>query len=178
MAELITVARPYAEAVFQLAKETGRLSQWAEVLAFLSMAVAEEQVCVVINNPDRSSEEKQALLVSLIGDRADAEVKNFLALLAENHRLILVSEIASQFELLKKEEEGVLDVIVTSAFPLTEAQESELAETLKKKYGKNIVLSSQVDQDLIGGVCLRVGDDVIDASVRGKLNAMAVSLKS
>lgn len=178
MAELITVARPYAEAVFQLAKEEGRLSQWDEVLVFLSTAVAEEQVCLIINNPDRSSCEKQELLVSVIGDRADAEVRNFLAALAENHRLALLPEISSQFRSLRKQEEGVLDVFVTSAYPLTDDQEKDLAETLKRKYGKNVNLSSRVDQDLIGGVCLRVGDDVIDASVRGKLNAMAVSLKS
>jgi len=178
MAEIITVARPYAEAVFRLAKEEKRLPAWSEALAWLSAVVSHPDVQGIVTHPERTPDEVEKLLAGLIGDRADAQVKNLLSALAENHRLTLLPEIASQFELLKKQEEGVLDVVVTSAFPLTETQAAELAETLKAKYGKQVALTSKVDPELIGGVCLQVGDDVIDASVRGKLHAMAVSLKS
>ena len=110
----------------------------------------------------------------MLGDRADVEVKNFIDALQENHRLTLLPEIARQFELLKSREESVVEATVESAFPLNDQQAQELAGTLKAKFGKDVRLSTSVDPDLIGGVRIKVGDDVIDASVRGKLQAMAV----
>lgn len=178
MAELITVARPYAEAVFRLAKDEQRLAPWGEVLANLAAMVSHPELGDFVTNPVHTAEEVEKLLAELLGEKADAQVKNLLSALSENRRLTLLPEIAGQFELLRKQEEGVLDALVTSAYPLTEPQSAELAETLKAKYGKQVKLTVKVDLALIGGITVKIGDDVIDASVRGKLHAMAVSLKS
>ena len=178
MAELITVARPYAEAVFRLAKDEGRLAQWSEALAWLAASLVEPAVSAAVANPERTEAEVVTLLGGILGDKAGPEVRNLLEALAENHRLALLPAIAEQFEQLKQVEEGVLTADIASAYPLTEAQSAELAATLKAKYGKEIVLKASVDPSLIGGVRILVGDEVIDASVRGKLHTMAISLKS
>ncbi len=178
MAELITVARPYAEAVFRVAKDERSLAPWGEALAWLSALLNDPALLGVVTSPETTAAQAEKLLADLLGDKATAEVKNLVAALAENRRLVLLPEIASQFEALKKQEEGVLAAKVTSAYPLSDAQAAELAETLKSKYGKPVELSVSVDPELLGGVAIQIGDDVIDASVRGKLQAMAVSLKS
>lgn len=178
MAEIITVARPYAEAVFRLAKDANRLAPWGEALAVLAAMMEHSEVVTLVTNPKSTAQEVGKLIVDVLGDRADVEVKNFIAALQENHRLTLLPEIARQFELLKSREESVVEATVESAFPLNDQQAQELAGTLKAKFGKDVRLSTSVDPDLIGGVRIKVGDDVIDASVRGKLQAMAVSLKS
>ena len=178
MAELITVARPYAEAVFRLAKDEGRLAQWEEALVWLAATVREPAVAAFVSDPERTPAEIEAMLTGVLGDKADAEVKNLVAALAENRRLVLLPAIADQFDQLKQAEEGVLTAHIASAFPLTDSQSAELAATLKAKYGKEIQLEVSEDSALLGGVRIQIGDDVIDASVRGKLQAMAVSLKS
>ena len=178
MAEIITVARPYAEAVFRLAKDENRLLPWGDALSVLAAMMENSDAVTYVTHPKRTAQEAEKLIVDVLGDRADSEVKNFIAVLLENHRLTLLPEIARQFELLKSREEGVVDAAIASAFPLNEAQTTELAATLAAKYGKTVRLTCSVDADLIGGVRIKVGDDIIDASVRGKLQAMAVSLKS
>lgn len=178
MAELITVARPYAEAVFRVAKDEQSLAQWGEALAWLSALLSDPAMLGVVTSPETTPALAEKLLADLLGAKGTASVKNLVAALAENRRLVLLPEIANQFEALKKQEEGMLAAEVTSAFPLSDAQATELAETLKSKYGKAVELSVSVDPALIGGVSIQIGDDVIDTSVRGKLQAMAVSLKS
>ncbi|AQR66167.1 F0F1 ATP synthase subunit delta [Aquaspirillum sp. LM1] len=178
MAEIITVARPYAEAVFRLAKDEKRLLPWGDALTILAAMMENSDAVTYVTHPKRTAQEAEKLIVDVLGDRADSEVKNFIAVLLENHRLTLLPEIARQFELLKSREESVVEATVESAFPLNDAQAAELATTLKAQFGKDIRLSTSVDPNLIGGVRIKVGDEVIDASVRGKLQAMAVSLKS
>ena len=178
MAENITVARPYAEAGFRLAKEGGCLAPWGDLLSVLSAMMEDSAMVAFVTSPKHTAEEVAKLIVELLGDQANAEAKNFIAALQDYQRLTLLPEIARQFELLKSREEGVVDAAIASAFPLNEAQTTELAATLAAKYGKTVRLTCSVDADLIGGVRIKVGDDIIDASVRGKLQAMAVSLKS
>ena len=178
MAEIITVARPYAEAVFRLAKEGGCLAPWGDLLSVLSAMMEDSAMVAFVTSPKHTAEEVAKLIVELLGDQANAEAKNFIAALQDYQRLTLLPEIARQFELLKSREESVVEATVESAFPLNDQQAQELAGTLKAKFGKDVRLSTSVDPDLIGGVRIKVGDEVIDASVRGKLQAMAVSLKS
>ena len=178
MAELITVARPYAEAVFSLATEQKRLGDWSESLAWLAAMVNNPDVAEVVTNPKHTAQEVEALMLDVLGERGNDDVKRLIAALIENNRLTLLPEIAQQFELLKAKADGVLDAVVESAFPLTDEQKSELTATLSKKYGKSVRLDVRENSDLVGGVRVLIGDDVIDATVRGKLHAMAASLKN
>ncbi|TDR80666.1 F0F1 ATP synthase subunit delta [Paludibacterium purpuratum] len=178
MAELITVARPYAEAVFSLASEERRLDAWLEALELLAAMVNNPDVANAVTNPKHTAEEIEALFLDVLGERADNEVKRFVAMLIENSRLMLLPEIAKQYAALKAEAEGAIEARVQSAYPLTDGQAAELVATLSKRYGKSVRLDVKVDPELIGGARVLVGDDVIDASVRGKLYALAASLKN
>lgn len=178
MAELITVARPYAEAVYSLATEQQTLSKWSEALAWLAAMVANPDVAQVVTNPKHTAQEIEALLFDVLGDKASGEVRNFVVTLIENRRLTLLPEVAAQFEELKAQAEGALDAIVETAFPLNDAQQAELAASLSQKYAKSVRVNVREVPELIGGVRILIGDDVIDASVSGKLQAMAASLKN
>ena len=178
MAELITVARPYAEAVYSLATEQRSLDQWSDALSWLAAMVNNPDLAQVVTNPKHTAQEVEALMLDVLGGRGNDDVKRFIAALIENARLTLLPEIAAQFELLKAQSEDIVDAQVESAFALSDAQQAELTTTLSKKYGKTVRLDVRENPDLIGGVRVLVGDDVIDASVRGKLQAMAASLKN
>lgn len=178
MAEIITVARPYAEAVFSLASEQKRLDAWLEALVWLAAMVDNPDVAKVVTNPKHTAQEIEALMLDVLGKRGDESVKQFVATLLENNRLMLLPEIARQYEALKSQAEGVTEALVSSAFPLSDAEVADLTGTLSKRYDKTVRLTVSVDPELIGGVRVKIGDDVIDASVRGKLNELAASLKN
>lgn len=178
MAELITVARPYAEAVYSLATEQHATQQWSESLSWLAAMVKNPDLEAIITNPKHTAQELEALMLDVLGARGNEDVKRFLAALIENNRLTLLPQIAEQFEVFKAQAEGVVDAVVETAFAMNDAQQAELTDTLSKKYGKSVRIDVRDNPDLIGGVRVLVGDDVIDASVRGKLQAMAVSLKN
>ena len=176
MAENVTIARPYAEAVFRLAKEKNALSQWGKMLALLQMVVTEPQVAAYISNPNFSAEQVESALLGICGEKLDGMGRNFVQVLARNDRLSLLPEIRELFEALKAEQEGVLEVKINSAFPLSKGQESELVQRLKNRYQRKVVTHLSVEPELIGGVVIAVGDHVLDATVRGKLEAMRTAL--
>jgi F-type H+-transporting ATPase subunit delta len=178
MAEIITVARPYAEAVFSLASEQKRLDAWLEALVWLAAMVDNPDVAEMVTNPIHTAQEIEALMLDILGVRGDETVKRFLAVLIENNRLMLLPEIARQYEALKAQAEGVTDGVVQTALPLSDTQVADLTSTLSQRYGKTVRLEVQVAPELIGGVRVLLGDDVIDASVRGKLSELAASLKN
>jgi F-type H+-transporting ATPase subunit delta len=177
MAEIITVARPYAEAVFRLAKEGNTLPQWSDVLSYLAAVVEHAEVRNVVANPKFTAQQVKGLINDILAERATAEVQNFIGVLVENARLSLLPYIAARFEELKAQHESVLDVQIASAFAVDAAQLAEITTQLEARYSKKINASVLVNAELIGGVKITVGDEVIDASVRGKLQAMAASLK-
>jgi len=182
MAENVTLARPYAEAAFQLAKSGNALAAWSDALSRLSAVAARPEMEECIGNPRLSSVQ----LAQLCLDVAAAENKsglsvdqqNFVHVLAENDRLIVLPEISELFNELKHGHEGVKDAEITSAFVLDEATLKTLVDDLERKFGCKIQATVKVDAELIGGVRIAVGDEVIDASVRGKLAAMATALKN
>ncbi|UXY15782.1 F0F1 ATP synthase subunit delta [Chitiniphilus purpureus] len=178
MAELITVARPYAEAVFRLAKETGRLGQWSQTLAALATVARNETATAVVADPKYSTTQLQQLLVGLLGGNVGPEVENFIAVVLENRRFTALPDVADLFESLKAAEEGEVKAEIASAFPLNDAQIAQLKALLADELKRKVETEVTVDPDLIGGVTVTVGDLVIDASVRGKLTALATSLKS
>ena len=177
MAENVTIARPYAEAVYRLAKQNNVLGKWSEMLQFASAVAADPQMLGLINNPKITRQQLETLFLSLTEKQLDDQGKNLITLLLENGRLSLLQDIAEAFERLKAEQEGMVEAKVTSAFPMSEIQLNELVKILENRFGRKIEASVVIDPELIGGVNVEIGDQVFDTSVRGKLQAMAYTLK-
>ena len=177
MAELATIARPYANAVFDLAKRDGNLEQWSGMLAVLDATTQHPTVARLLDSPDLPAAAKAFRLAEVCGDELDDRGKRFLQSLAEHDRLALINEIRTQFEELLAEEQKSLEVEVISAYPLTDAQGEALKQALNRKFDKEISIESRVDTSLIGGAVIRAGDMVIDGSVRGKLHKLAENLE-
>ena len=178
MAETRTIARPYAEAVFKLAKTSGTLPAWSEMLQLLAAIAMDEQIKVLIGNPKVLPRRLGELLLGICGDKLTDEGRNFVLLLAENSRVEVLPEVSEMFEQLKTRHDGVLDAKVTSAFAMSDAQLKDLLADLEARFKRKIEAKVSIDPELIGGVKVEVGDEVLDASVRAKLEAMAVALKS
>jgi F-type H+-transporting ATPase subunit delta len=174
MAELSTLARPYAEAVFRLAKEKNALAEWSERLSTLADIVSDERMQAVVADPNTSAA-RAAELVGSIADTGEAG-KSLLTVLAGNDRLLLLPEIAAQYEVLKAEAEGVLEAVIVSALEMSEAQKADVMASLKAKFGRDVEATVEVDPSLIGGAVITVGDQVIDGSVKGRLQKMAAAL--
>ena len=177
MAELATLARPYANAVFDIAKKDGELDQWSRMLALLAAATDHDAVQTLLAAPDVEEEQKAQRLVGICGDDMNDRGKRFVHVLAGNKRLPLLAEIQSQFETLRADEQSTLDVEVTSAFALSQAELDGMKAALGKRFEKDIIMSSTVDASLIGGAVIRAGDTVIDGSVRGKLAKLAETIQ-
>ncbi len=178
MAETRTIARPYAEAVFKLAKTSGSLPAWSEMLQLLAAIAMDEQIKVLIGNPKVPPKRLGELLLGICGDKLTDEGRNFVLLLAENGRIEVLPEVSEMFEQLKTRHDGVLDAKVISAFAMSDAQLKDLVADLEARFKRKIEAKVSIDPELIGGVKVEVGDEVLDASVRAKLEAMAVALKS
>jgi len=176
MAEYATLARPYGNAVFSFAKAAAALPRWSHLLELLSAALAEPEVRTLVESPDLTAERKAERLAALCGDAMDAAGERFLQALARNGRLPLLAEIRRHFDELKALEERVLEVEVRSALPLTDAQAEELKAALKSRFDKEVHLSSQVEAGLIGGAVIRAGDQVMDGSMRGRLERLGEAL--
>ncbi|MBP8193812.1 F0F1 ATP synthase subunit delta [Azonexus hydrophilus] len=177
MAESVTIARPYAEAAYRLAKESGAQGLWSQRLQRLALIAQDKEMTEVMTNPRLSTEQVAELFISLSAD-SDAILANFVRTLAENRRLALLPEISRLFELAKSQEEGVQEAVVYSAFPIDDAQVAALMQQLEPRFGTRLTARVEVDPSLIGGVRVTVGDQMLDASVRGKLDAMAVALNN
>jgi len=173
MSELATLARPYAEAVFKRAKETGSSQEWSESLAFLSTVMQDEELAEITNNPKVSEQQLVTLILDICKDQVKNEGINFIKLLVENSRLNLAPQIAELFESYKAEDEGYVDVDVITAYALTKAEEKSFAVSLKKKLNKAVNIKASVDNSLIGGFLVKAGDSVIDGSISGQLQQLA-----
>ena len=178
MAELITIARPYAEAAFRIAQDHKAFAAWSDMLHLASSVVADPRVASALDNPGRTAADKEALLLSICGDRLDLLGRNFIRVLVEAKRIALLPQIATLFEGLKNAAEGVAKARIESAFPLTDAQLAEITASLEKHFGRKIDATVAVDPALIGGARITVGDTVIDGSVQAKLQAMATQLRA
>jgi F-type H+-transporting ATPase subunit delta len=178
MAELSTLARPYAKAAFEYARERGELGVWSEQLATVAAVSAADGMESVLNNPSLTDAEQARMLNDVCGDATGSAVKNFVSILASNKRLALLPEISSLFELFKANQEQSIDVEVISAFDLAEETAERLAKALGKKLERDVKVSTSTDRDLLGGVLIRAGDLVIDGSVRGRLNKLAEAMNS
>jgi F-type H+-transporting ATPase subunit delta len=176
--ERATLARPYAEAVAKLAAEGKAWDHWSERLALLALVVGDEQVQALAGNPGVPASRVAEVILAVCGDKLGAEGGNLVRLLVENKRLVLLPEIATLFEALKAAQEGELTAHVTSAYELTNQQLAGLVAKLEAKLGRKVTATQSVDADLIGGVVIQVGDEVMDSSVRGGLASLAVTLNA
>lgn len=175
MAELATIARPYAEALFRVAK-AGNLAAWSDLVSELAHVAAHPDVQALSRNPNLDDKLVAETLLALVKSPVTEEAKNLVVMLVENGRVGLLPEIGEQFHALKNAGEGAADAEITSAFALDDAQVKQLVVTLEKKFGRKLNPSVHVDQALIGGVRVVVGDEVLDTSVRAKLQQMQVAL--
>jgi F-type H+-transporting ATPase subunit delta len=175
---LATIARPYAEAAFELARDEQALPAWSEMLRFASTIVADERVAKALDNPRLDAAAKESLLLSIAGDRLNDEARNFMHVLVEAERVALLPQIAAMFETLKNEAEATAKATIESAFELTDVQVAELQRALEKRFGKKIETTVTVNPDLIGGARVTVGDAVLDGSVQAKLAAMHAQLRA
>jgi F-type H+-transporting ATPase subunit delta len=175
MAELSTIARPYAEALFSVAKNGDAAKVQAELLAIASVA-ADAEVQDLVKNPNVSREQVLAVVTAAVKIALSSTVANFLATVVQNGRMALLPSIAAQFASLKNASEGASDAHITSAFELSETQLSELTTALQKKFGLALKSTVSVDASLIGGVRVKVGDQVLDTSVQAQLERMRVAL--
>ena len=176
MAEIATVARPYAEAAFRSALEAKDLPGWSAGLALSGAIAADPQMGGLLANPRLTRAQKLELFFGVGGDKLAAPVRNLVTILVDGSRASLLPEIAAQFDALKREHESVLKARIVSARPLTDAERDGLVATLARKAGRKVEATVEVDASLIGGARVHVGDEVIHASVRDALGQMAAAL--
>ena len=176
MAELTTVARPYAEAAFRASVEAKDVSGYGDKLQLLGAAAADGAAASLLGNPKVSTKEKAELLFSVAGGNVPDTLMNLAGILIENQRATLLPFISEHFARLKREHDGVVKAVITSAFALSDGDKASLIDGLAKKYGKRVEAEVKVDASLIGGARIQVGDDVIHASVRDTLDKMAIAL--
>ena len=176
MAELTTVARPYAEAAFRAGVEAKDVAGYGAKLQSFGVAAATREAASLLGNPKVSVKEKADLLFSVAGGNVPETMKNLVNALLENQRASLLPFISEHFERLQREHDGVVKALITSAFALSDADKVSLVDGLARKYGKRVEAEVRVDASLIGGARVQVGDDVIHASVRDRLDKMAVAL--
>ncbi len=176
MSEAITVARPYALAAFDEARKLGDLKNWSDMLQSLSQAVVNAEVRAAITSPRVARSQLEKLMLALSDGKTSASGQNFIKLLVENQRLILLPEITSLFEEMRAEAEKSVDVVVTSAFDLNESQKQKISTAMKKRVGREVRLSCEIDRKLLGGIIIRTGDKVIDGSARTQLSELANAL--
>jgi len=178
MAELVTIARPYAEAVFRLAKDDNAFGDWSRMLQMAAAVAQDAQMVALIADPKVTSADISRVFLGVCGTELTEAGKNFVKVLIENNRLSVLSQIANLYEALKREHQNEVEAVISSAFPLDDAQMHALVAGLEKRFGHKVKATTQVDASLIGGARIAVGDVVIDGSVSGQLQKMASALKS
>jgi len=176
MSDFTTAARPYANAVYDLAHENSALDSWGDALANLAAVVSDAQMRELLDDPETGKTQKGELILQVLGDKLNEQQQNLVKLMAENGRLKLMPDVVEQFEVARAKAENKIEAEVVSAFELTAEQISELVNTLKKKLGCDVTLTSTIDESLIGGVVIKAGDTIIDASMKSQLDSLALSL--
>jgi len=176
MAEKTTIARPYAQAMFDIARDKGDMAKAAEALQIAAIAISDPTLANMVGNPGVSDDKVVDVLVGVLGDKATNEVTNFIKLLAEYDRLTVLPEISELFDGFRADLESTIDAEVVSATDLSDAQKKEIAAGLKKRLGREVTLQCKTDASLIGGAIIRAGDLVIDGSIAAQLNKLGHAL--
>jgi len=178
MAEPSTIARPYAEAVFRLADAGGRLAEWSAALANLAAVTADARVQRTIGDPNLSAAKVAGVILAVLDGKLSGEAQNFVRVLADNGRLDVLGEIQAQYGALRNAREGVVEAQIVSAFELDAGQLADLVARLERRTGRKVQAAVSLDRELIGGVKVILGDQVIDGSARAQLGALDQALKA
>jgi F-type H+-transporting ATPase subunit delta len=176
MADKLTIARPYAKAAFDEARTGGKLGSWSDALHLGAAVVSDSRVENLLGNPHVTPPQLAQLIIDVSGAKLDENGRNFIRTLSQNGRLAILPEIATLFDELKDQAEGVVDVTVTSAAALDDRQKQALSSALERKLKRTVRMQYATDPKLIGGAVLRAGDLVIDGSVLARLNRIAYEL--
>lgn len=176
MTDFTTAARPYANAVYDTASESNSLDSWGDALSNLAAVISDAQMSDLLERPDLGKAEKGELILKVLGDKLTDKQQNLVRLMAENNRLKLMPDVLAQFEVARAKAENKIEAEVTSAFELSAEQLSELVNTLKNKLGSDVTVTTSIDKSLIGGVIIKAGDTIIDASMKSQLDSLALSL--
>ncbi len=176
MAEVSTLARPYARAAFEFARDVKALDRWSNMLTTAAAVAGTAVVQALFSSPSYTLEVKGERFVEICGDDLDNKVNNFVRCMAKNGRLPLLLEVQRQFEMFKANHERSIVVEVTSAYDITPDQQNKLVAALKLKLDREVNLQHSVDNTLVGGAVIRAGDIVIDGSIRGRLAKLAESM--
>ncbi len=176
MADETTIARPYAEAIFKQAKENSALDSWSSILTLLASIAGDEQTIALLKSPRVEKKKAGDFFIEVAGDTLTEQAKNLIHLLADNRRLILLPEIARQFEVRRKLEQGCVTIELISCYNVTPKQQEELSATLSRKLGKEVQVDVAVDKTLLGGWLIKHQDKVIDLTIRGRLTQLAANL--
>jgi F-type H+-transporting ATPase subunit delta len=178
VAERATIARPYAKAAFDYARRAHALAEWSQGLKIASEIVADARVAALVRDPERTAVEVAGFIVGVAGAKLDAGMQNFVRVLAENRRLLLLPEIAARYEALRSQVENTVDVEVISAVALDFTQAETLAGALSTRLKRRVRMQNSVDATLLGGAVIRAGDLVIDGSLKGRLERLGTELAS
>jgi F-type H+-transporting ATPase subunit delta len=178
VAERATIARPYAKAAFQYAQDAKAFADWSQGLKAAADIVADPRVAALTKSPQTSQDDLVSIILDVAGDKLKPGMQNFVRVLAENHRLLLLPEIASHYEALRSDVENTIDVEVVSAVALNDAQADKLSQALSTRLKRKVRMRNSVDASLLGGAVVRAGDLVIDGSLKGRLQRLATELGS
>ncbi len=178
MAEFTTAARPYARAAFELAQESDQFEKWSKMLSFMAAVAHDPEMHALLDSPRLTGEQAAEMFNSICADHIDEGGQNFVKLLAENRRLVLLPEITALYDFYRSGAEGKIEAEVASAQEITKQQLAMIAGALKTRLGREVKLSVRTDPTLLGGAVIRAGDLVIDGSIRGKLGKLARVLSS
>lgn len=176
MVEKSTIARPYAQAIFDLAHRQGRLAEWSDMLNLAAHVASDADMVALIGNPGVSRQRLSDLFLDICSGKLDSSAQNLIRVLVENGRLAVLPEIFAQFEIYKADAEKIVQAQVISAYELSQAQQQSIAAALKNRLGREVSLQCEVDTSLLGGAIIRAGDLVIDGSVTGQLDRLTNAL--
>ncbi|MBT5578012.1 F0F1 ATP synthase subunit delta [SAR92 clade bacterium H231] len=178
MAELSTLARPYAKAAFEFAADAGDLQGWSQSLSTAGAVAQQPAVVKLLSSPSSTAAQQAAAVVEICGDELGATGQNFISILSENRRLQLLPQISHQFEIMKANREKAVDVELVAAHEMDAEQQQKLSDALSAKLERKVNMQVSLDKSLLGGAVIRAGDTVIDGSIRGRLTKLAESLNS
>lgn len=176
MAQLTTLARPYAKAAFAYAGEQDKLDLWSETLQQLAAVLEQEKVVTALSNPLSTTEQNAQTLMGLMDEGLDSKIQNFITHVSVNKRLGLLPEISRLFDVMKANREKVVDVKVQAAYDVSEEQRTKLSEALSKNLNRSVSLEVETDSSLIGGALIHAGDSLIDGSVKGRLAKLSEAI--
>ncbi len=177
MSELTTVARPYAKAAFDYAVEANAIDTWLEMLVFAAEVSKDDTMASYLAG-GVSVEQAQDIFLKVCDEQLDSNGQNFIKVMAENERLLVLPQVVTQFGELKAEYEKIIAVDVTSAVELSAEQITTLSAALEKRLARKVKLNCNVDASIVSGLVIKAGDMVIDGSVRNKLNRLATTMQS